>query len=66
MAQSSARGMMTTGQIDTCIAGLMYECWDIVLVFLLLLSILLNDNKIVKDIAWLENEDGQLVHQSIV
>ena len=26
-------GMMTTGQMDTCIAGLMYKCCDIVLVF---------------------------------
>ena len=41
----------TTGQIDTCIAGLMYKCWDIVLVFLFRLSILLNDNKTVKDIV---------------
>ena len=44
-------GMMTTGQMDTFIAGLMYKCCDIVLVFLLSLSILLNDNKIIKDIV---------------
>ena len=51
LAQNSAWEMMTTGQMDICIAGPMYKCWDTVLVFLLLLSILLNDNKIVKDIV---------------
>ena len=54
--------MMAKGQMDTCIAGLIYKCWGTVLVFLLSLSILLNDNKIVKDIVCLKNKDGQLVH----
>ena len=53
---------MTTGQMGTCIAGLTYKCWDIDLVSLLWLCILLSDNKIVKDIVWLKNKDGQLVH----
>ena len=39
LAKSSAWKLITTGQMDTSIAGLMYKCWDIVFFVIVIIYI---------------------------